>query len=215
MVISCPSPLWSVLLRRILTRRPSGTSLKVLDLERHQFAAAESAGEARRQQCSVAPARQRVRTEPQHGGEQRRPWPGSCGPARCRWCGECRAPPPSPPRRWSAVLAPPACGGAIWGQHGEARMRGQRRRSASVAPGSEIGPIQGVSFARGARFLGVGKAMVASISAVVSAPGSTAGDQIVHQAGLLVAGTAVIESAIAEYRKRNSRRATHVQWYIP
>jgi hypothetical protein len=57
------------LLRRILARSPSGASLRSLNLERHQLAAAERTSKAKRQKRPVAPARQRVRTEPQHGRE--------------------------------------------------------------------------------------------------------------------------------------------------
>ena len=66
MVISAPCPSWSVLLRRIVTRSPSGVSTRSSDLQRHQLGPAERAGEAQRQQRAVPLAGERVGAQCQH-----------------------------------------------------------------------------------------------------------------------------------------------------
>jgi hypothetical protein len=73
-----PLPSWSVLLRRIVTRSPSGVSARSATSRAHQLRAAERAGKAQRQQRAVSLAGERVRAEAQHGDEQVGGGLGSC-----------------------------------------------------------------------------------------------------------------------------------------
>ena len=98
--ISAPCPAWSVLLRGDAQPQPAGDLGDVLDLQRHQFGAAQRAGEAEQQQGPVAPAAGGIVAGgdqlAQHGQRQRggllRPAgrAGAAGPAAVPGCRDAR-----------------------------------------------------------------------------------------------------------------------------
>ena len=66
MATSAPCPSWSVLLRRISTRSPSGVSARSATSSAQSSTAPERAGEAQGQQRAVPLAGERVGAERQH-----------------------------------------------------------------------------------------------------------------------------------------------------